>query len=387
MESISQNEIQSLIQKDEGTCVSIFLPTVRVGDTQQNKIRLKNLLRTAEERLVEHGLRDTEAAELLAQARGLLDDQTWWEHQSEGLAIFVAKDLFKTFRVPIAFEEMVSVEHRFHLRPLFPLLDGDGHFYILCLTKRDIRLLSCHRDTCQPVELGDVPSSFTEVMGELTRRYSQFHAGTSSKTVSRMPIFHGHGTGEDDIKAELLKYFNLMDTNLGRQVDIDREAPFVLAGVEYLLPRFKEATQLPNVLEEGLTGNPEGLSDQELHSKAWEIVEPWFQEGRRKASERFGDLLGSGRAVSDIREILPAAHDGRIDTIFTAKGARLWGTYDSDKREVRLQEQQGQNGQGNGYEDLLDRATVQTILNGGKVFVVDPQEVPQEKSAAAILRY
>lgn len=387
MESISQNEIQSLIQKDGETCLSIFLPTVRVGDTQQNKIRLKNLLRTAEERLVEHGLREAEAAELLTPARGLLDDQTWWEHQSEGLAIFVAKDLFKTFRVPIAFEETVSVEHRFHVRPLFPLLDGDGHFYVLCLTKRDIRLLSCHRDTCQPVELGEMPSSFTEVMGELTRRYSQFHAGTSSKTVSRSPIFHGHGTGEDDIKAELLKYFNLVDDNLGRQVDLDRKAPFVLAGVEYLLPRFKEATQLPNVLEEGLTGNPEGLSDAELHSKAWEIVEPWFQAGRRQASERFGDLLGSGRAVSDIREILPAAHDGRIDTIFTAKGARLWGTYDSEKREVRLQKQQGQNGQGNGDEDLLDRATVQTILNGGKVFVVDPQEVPQENPAAAILRY
>lgn len=384
MKLISQNEIQTLIRKDGGTCVSIYMPTVRVGDTQQNKIRLKNLLRQAEERLAERGMRDTEAAELLTPARRLLDDQTWWEHQSEGLAIFLAKDTFETYRLPIGFEEHVGIESRFQLQPLFPLFNGDGHFYVLCLTKRDIRLLSCHRFDCQEVSLGEMPSSFTEVMGVLTRRYSQFHAGTSSKTVSRMPIFHGHGTGEDDIKAELLKYFNLVDDNLNRQ-DLDREAPFVLAGVEYLLPRFKAATSLPNVLEEGLTGNPEGLSAEELHAAAWEIVEPWFLQDQRRAAERFGELQGTGRASHDIKEILPAAHDGRIDSILTAQGARVWGQYNQDTREIKVLDADAASG--NGSEDLLDRAVVQTYLNGGKVFAVDPQEVPEGHPAVAIFRY
>jgi Bacterial archaeo-eukaryotic release factor family 3 len=386
MQSISQNEIQSLLRKDGGFCVSIFLPTVRVGDTQQNKIRLKNLLRTAEKRLEEHEVRGSEAAELLKPARNLLDDQTWWEHQDEGLALFLAKDVFKSFRLPVAFHELVAVEKRFHLKPLFPLFDGDGHFYILCLTKRDIRLLSCYRFRVQEVDLGDMPSTFQDVMGELTRRYTQFQAGTSSKTVSRMPIFHGHGTGEDDYKAEILKFFQIVDNNLEHlAVDVDREAPFVLAGVEYLLPRFKEATRLPNVMEEGLTGNPEGLSAEELHAKAWEIVEPYFQRDRRRASERFGELQGTGRAASDIREILPAAHDGRVDALFTARGVRIWGTYDPETREVQFQEEQ--EAQGNGSEDLIDRAAVQTFLHGGKVFAVDQQEVPQGYKAAAVFRY
>ena len=145
MHLIPQNEIQSLLRKDGGFCVSIFLPTVRAGDTQQNKIRLKNLLRTAEKRLEEHEVRGSEAAELLKPARNLLDDQTWWEHQEDGLAIFLADDVSKTFRLPIAFRELVAVEKRFHLKPLFPLLNGDGHFYILCLTKKEIRLLSGSR--------------------------------------------------------------------------------------------------------------------------------------------------------------------------------------------------------------------------------------------------
>lgn len=385
MQSISQNEIQSLIRKDGGLCVSIFLPTVRAGDTQQNKIRLKNLLRTAEQRLEEHEVRGPEAAELLKPARELLDDQAWWEHQEEGLAIFLAKDVFKTFRLPIAFHELVAVEKRFHLKPLFALLNGDGHFYILSLTKKEIRLFSGDRFNVQEVDLGDMPSRFEEVMGNLTRRSTMFQAG-SSNAVTRSPIFPGHGLTEDDFKAETQKFFQLVDNNLEHlAVDIDRNAPFVLAGVEYLLPLFKESTGLPHVLEEGLTGNPEGLSLQELHAKAWEIVEPWFLKDQKKAGERFGDLQSTGRATFDIREILPAAHDGRVETIFTARGVRIWGTYDPETREIQFQEEQ--EAQHNGSEDLIDRAAIQTYLNGGKVFAVEQQEVPQGNAAAAIFRY
>jgi Bacterial archaeo-eukaryotic release factor family 3 len=385
MQLISPNEIQSLIRKNGGPCVSIFLPTVRAGDIQQNKIRLKNLLRTAEERLAEHGVRDAEAAKILEPARLLLDDAAWWEHQEDGLALFLAEDVFEAFRLPLELRELVAVEKRFHLKPLFPLLNGDGHFYVLALTKREIRLFSCDRFSIQEVDLGEMPNRFTEVMGELTRSATQFRTG-SSKAVTRSPIFPGHGLAEDDVKAEIQKFFQLVDNNLEHlAVDIDRNAPFVLAGVEYLLPLFKEATRLPQVMEEGLTGNPEGLAPRELHAKAWEIVEPLFLQDQKRAGELFGELQGTGRATYDVREILPAAHDGRVDSIFTARGVRIWGTYDPDTREIRFQEEQ--EAQGNGSEDLLDRAAIQTFLHGGKVFAVEQQEVPQGYPAAAIFRY
>lgn len=387
MNSISQNEIQTLIQKSGGPCVSIFMPTVRVGDTQQNPIRLKNLLRAAQERLEEDwGLRNGKADALLVPARDLLDDQTFWEHQNEGLALFRSADHFETFRLPLSFGELAVVENRFHLKPLFPLLSGDGHFYILCLSQKKLRLLSCYRYSVQEVDLGDIPRSFNEAMGELSRRYTQFQAGTSTKTVARSPIFHGHGTGEDDLKAEILKYFQIVDDGLNSlTVDFDREAPVVLAGVEYLLPRFKEATRLPHVLDEGLTGNADGLSAEELHQSAWEIVEPWFQKDRQRAVERYGDLKGSGRATHEIGEILQAAHDGRVDTLFTAQGVRILGSYDPDSREVKLQEDQA--ARRNGSQDLLDLAAVQTFLHGGTIYAVEQKDVPEGYAAAAIFRY
>src|SRR5918996_2117923 len=286
MSLLSRDEIQTLIQTSHGPCVSIFMPTFRAGDTQQNPIRFKNLLRSAEERLAGWGLRNGDAESLLDPARRLMDDRAFWEHQDEGLALFRSPDLFKTYRLPLALRELSVVENRFHVKPLFPLLSGDGHFYILALSLKNIRLILASRFSAREVDLGDIPKSFQEAMGGLTRQFSQLQAGT----------FPGHGMAEDDLKAEIVKYFQIVDDGLNHlEIDIDRGAPFVLAGVEHLLPRYREASKLPHVLDEGLTGNVDGLSAEELRDKAWEIAEPVLLADRRKGAERFAGLAGTRR--------------------------------------------------------------------------------------------
>jgi hypothetical protein len=288
-------------------------------------------------------------------------------------------------RLPLEVGELVVVEDRFHLKPIFPLLSGDGHFYILAVALKNTRLIRASRHHAEEVdlEMEGVPRSLEEALGELSRRYSQFQPSTSSKTVARSPIFSGHGTGEDDLKAEIVNYFHRLDDSLRKIVD--RDAPLVLAGVEYLLPRYREASEHPNIQEEGLTGSAEGLRPEELRDLAWPIVEPHFQKDRRRAEERYGELLGTGRSTNRLDEILPAAHDGRVETLFTARGVRTWGTYDGESRQIHAQEDQGQ--QSNGSEDLIDLAAIQTFMNGGTVFAVERDQVPGGGPIAALFRY
>jgi hypothetical protein len=387
LSTITREEIRDLLTLPGKPRVSIYMPTFRAGvETQQNPIRLKNLLRSVQENLEASGMESTGAAELMAPVRELVDDQAFWQQASDGLAIFCTPEVLRTYRLPTAVDELALVNDRFHLKPLFTLLAEDAPFYILTLSLKNIRLIAANRHRAEEVELPpDVPRSFTEAMGELTRRYSQFQPGTSAKTPHRAPIFHGHGTGEDNLKAEIVQYFNLTDKALAKYMDRDN-APVVLAGVEYLLPRYKETTELPHVLDEGLTGNCDGLSADQLRDMAWEIVEPVLTAGRQKAVERYGDLLGTGRASSRYDEILPAAHDGRIDTLFVARGVRLWGSYDEKKREARLEENQDDQGSGRG-EDLLGLAAAQTFLNGGQVYAVPQQDVPGGQAMAAVFRY
>ncbi|MES1240359.1 MAG: hypothetical protein ABUT39_01950 [Acidobacteriota bacterium] len=398
MSLLPRNEIEPLLRTSGGPCVSIFLPTFRAGgERQQNPIRLKNVVRDVAGRLEgDWGLRGPAADELLEPIRRLVDDNSFWLHQQDGLMLFRSPALFKSFQVPMTLNELAVVEHRFHVKPLLPLLsgDGDGHFYILSLSRKNIRLLSGSRFRIDEIDLDSkgVPNSFTEALGELERRPTQFQGG-SSKTPHRFsmgkkgsPTFAGHGTAEDNLGAELRNFFERFDDALAK-IDIDRKAPVVLAGVEYLLPIYRDAaTTFQNICEDALTGNMEGEKAEDLHAAAWEIVEPLFLEDRRKAAERFGDLKGSGRSSSDLAEILPAAHDGRVDTLFVARGVRVWGAYDGEKRKMKPQSDPSSRPV-NGNEDLLDLAALQTYMNSGRVFVVDPQEVPDSKQAAAIFRY
>jgi hypothetical protein len=382
--TITRDEIRDLLQLPGKPCVSIYMPTVRAGsEAQQNPIRLKNLLRSVQEKLAEAGMESGEAADLMAPVWDLVGDPTFWQELSEGLIVFRAPEVLRTYRLSTPLDELAMVDERFHVKPLFTLLAEDRPFYVLAISLKEIRLIAATRDHAREVKTPDVPHTLTETLGgNLTRQYSQFQAG-SAKSVHRSPVYHGHGTGEDNLKAEIVQFFNLADKALMKYMD--RDAPVVLAGVEYLLPRYKETTEHPRVMDEGLTGNAEGLSPEELRDKAWEIVEPVLNADRRKAAERYGDFLGTGRASSRYDEILPAAQDGRIDTLFVARDVRLWGTYDLEARKARLQEDQ--DAQQKGGEDLLDLAAILTFQNGGQVYAVPQQEVPDGQAIAAVFRY
>jgi hypothetical protein len=397
MSLLPRKDIEPLLRTSGGPCVSIFLPTFRAGGERvQNPIRLKNVVRGLTERLeTDWGMRSPEADEFLAPVRQLLDDNSFWLHQSDGLALFRSPDLFRTFQLPIKMNELAVVEKRFHLKPLLPLLsgDGDGHFYILALSQKSVRLLSGSRFRIEEIDLKKqgVPTNYEAELGDLERLPTQFHPGGSSKSTHRFsmgkgsPVFAAHGTAEDDFDAGLRNFFERFDDALAR-IDIDRKAPVVLAGVEYLLPLYRDAaTTLQHVCDDALTGNMDLVKPEDLHAAAWEIVQPLFLEERRKAAERFGELSGTGRSSIDLNEILPAAHEGRVEALFVARGVRVWGRYRDDARKVEFQ--LAQDGQQNGNEDLLDLAAVQSYLNSGKVFVVDQQEVPEGQAVAAVFRY
>jgi hypothetical protein len=75
MNVLNRKGLEGLVENRKGPCVSIFMPTHRKGpETQQDPIRLKNLLKEAEQQLVELELRPTEARELLAPAAALMED-------------------------------------------------------------------------------------------------------------------------------------------------------------------------------------------------------------------------------------------------------------------------------------------------------------------------
>lgn len=384
MSILNREELQSLARLSGGPHVSIYLPTHRAGaQVQQNPIRFKNLLREAEDRLLEQGHGEGQVAEILEPARATLNDSQYWQHQSDGLAVFLGPGLCRRFRVPVSFEELVLVGERFHLTPLLPFLTGDGRFYLLAVSQKRVRLFEGSRDSVREIDLRDIPESLTEALGyDWEERTLQFHTGASGAGQGkRRAMFHGHGVGADESKDEITRFLQLVDSGVSRLL-ADPQAPLVVAAVDYLIAIYREVSHYPNLLDKGLEGNPDVLSAEELHGKAWELVEPLFHQGEKAAAERFQELLGTGRASHELEQVIPAAVDGRVDTLFVAVGAHEWGRFDPDVRRIEVGD--GPNG---GNEDLLDRAALESLLHGATVYAVDPGQVPGHGPVAAVFRY
>ncbi len=382
MDLLNKNEIGALIEKSGSLCVSIYLPTHRLGpETQQDPIRLKNLLKQSEESLRNSGLRRADADKILEPARSLLSDRVFWQHQSDGLAIFASPETFRSYRLPFNFTELVVVTDRFHVKPLLPLLSGDGRFYVLALSKKQIRLLQGTRHSIGEVNLEDVPTSLAEALGpEERERQLQYHTAARGGSA----IFHGHGSAGDDSehKKDLLRYFKQIDRGLQDLVSAER-IPLVLAGVDYLLPIYREANTCAQLMDEGVVGNPDGLSAQELHDKAWSVLQPHFARAQARASAKYKELAGTGKTSDDLQRIIPSAYEGRIDSLFVAVGVQQWGAFEASAGRLELHESRQP-----GDQDLLDLAAVQTLAHAGDVYAVAPDEVPGTRSpVAAVFRY
>ncbi|MGF1478478.1 MAG: hypothetical protein ACFB4I_03170 [Cyanophyceae cyanobacterium] len=391
MALLAKEEIKTLVEQPQGPCVSVFLPTHTAGaEIQQDPIRFKNLMKEAEEKLVEQGMRPAEAVEMLKRAYDL-DKANFWRHQSNGLAVFVAKNFLRTYRLPLEFEEIVVVSDRFHVKPLMPLLTGDGRFYILALNQKQVRFLEGTRNHIKEYDLNsleDVPESLREAVlqYEDSENQTQFEtvgsASPSSPPGSSPGTFHGSGADEDK-QIKILQFFNQVDAGL-REFFQGDDAPMVLVGVDELLAIYKDANSYPHLLEEAVAREPKLIKPEELHEQAWMVVSPHFQQARKDAAERYREFSGNSPELAshDIREIVKAAYYQRVDTLFVAINHYQWGQFELQENAVHLYDSEEADS-----EDLLDFAALHTLLNGGTVFAVEPDQVPSQASVAAIFRF
>jgi len=381
MDSLTRNDLKVLIEAEGEWCVSIFMPTVRAGtEVQQNTIRFRNLIRQASEGLQALGMRVPDTEQLLEPATVMLDDADLWRNTGDGLAVFLSSDHASYYRLPVQFEELVVIKRRFHVKPLLPLFSGDGTFFVLALSKEQIRFLECSRDSVREIKLSGVPSSLVEAL-QYDQPQRQFRAvGGSGGGV----VFHGQGGGGDDTpKQDLLRYFQMVDRGL-HEIIADKNTPLILAGIDYLQPIYREANTYPHLLPEGVTGNPDMLSAKELHQRSWAVMKPYFEQAQAEQVALFHELAGRDdpRASHHLKDVVQAAHEGRVATLFVPRGVRQWGQYRPHSHKVHVHPSQQP-----GDHDLLDLAAAQTITNGGIVYVVDRDEMPGGDLVAAIFRY
>jgi len=383
---LSRREIQDLADQTADPSISLYLPTHPAGpEARQDRIRLKNLLRQSEHLLEKRGLRSAEIDRLLQPARELDGFSTFWSTQSTGLALFLSPDFYRYYRLPLALEEFVSVNDRFALKPLLPMVMDNGRYFLLSLTQGGSKLYQGTHYAVAEVPVEQLPKDLADALRfDDPQRQTQYRTLSTVRSPAggRQPaVFHGHGVGTDEAKSNILRYFQQVDRAL-HPVLKDDPVPLVIAGVEYLLPIYRQASHYAHLVDGEVQVNPGDLAQDDLRRRAWQAVEPLFHAARGRALDAFSQLEGTGRTSRDLPEIVLAAADGRVEALFLLAGAHQWGILDRAARTVKLREEPAP-----GDEDLLDLAAVRTFTQGGRVFTLPAEEMPGKQLATAVFRY
>jgi hypothetical protein len=380
MDVIDAAMVESMLAADTEPCVSIYLPTHRAGPgTRQDPIRLKNLLDDARAELVARGMRTGDADALLQPGTDLHDDD-FWQHQEDGLAVFLAPGQSRVWRLPAPFEELVVVGDSFHIKPLLGVVSRGERFHVLALSENEVRLLWGSRYRVTQVDLPDRVSEgiAAALWFEDPERQLQYHLAERRGEGRLQAVFHGHGAGKDDDHERRDRFLRLVDGAV-REI-VSHETPLVLAGVGTITDAFRRVSDHPLILPGAVPGNPEHLSSEDLHARAWEVAAAHFDGERRDATVAWEER--PDRRAAGVEETLRAALAGRVDTVFLPAGEYRWGTFDPETAATEEHDERIQ-----GDRDLLDVAAVLTWTRGGKVFVVGEDEVPGERAVAALLRY
>ncbi len=377
MDHVTIDKVKELAQVNKPHCISIFIPTRRSGQEVKEMLdqkELKNHVQDIQQKLENLQLKPREIEELLQPVKDLLEDTGFWTQQYEGLAIFRNHDRFEYYSLPVSFESFNYVADHFYPMPLIPYLNEEGRFYLLALSLGEVKLYEGTAHRIKDLELDELlPDRLEEVVGfDIKEKQLQYRAGIDEKGRAN---FHGHGLSSEEFdKIEALKFFRAVNDGVMQYLH-DKKAPLILATVDYLVPIYKEANDYKYLQEDFIPGNPEHEDPKNLHKKGMEIIKGFFEKDRKEKAGMFEEMLSNKKASYKEEEIVPAAINQRIDTLFVKKGEALWGMYNKESDRIMVREVQTE------YSPcLLNMAAMHTLLNSGNVFLMESDEMPEPNS-------
>ena len=379
MRPLNITELRQLVSAHPSPCVSLYMPTVRHHrGAEENRIRYKNLLRRAEELLGQNG-RQSRDVDALMQPLRARSDEWFWNHQQSGLATFASPDLDVFYQLPISVPEQAIVGDSFNIRPLLPYLQSNRRYYLLNLNQNHV---SFHRGSFEglaPVDLRTMPKSLTDALGVPEReRITTSHASAKG---GGTPILHGHvDNWQSD--EDLARFFRLVDHAIWEAHRDDR-APLVLAAPEKYHTPYHQISRYPSLLPEGLKGGFERARPDELHERAWPLVQQHLRQQEDRVLGRYGNLAARRLASDELDTIGRAAAAGRVQTLLLARDRAVYGEIDAITGSVTVL-----SGAKHGEDaDLLDNLAEAVLIRGGEVYSLEAGRMPSPAPAAAIFHW
>ncbi len=358
LKSLMPGDLKELASVSGDPCVTILMPTHRSGrETQQGRIRLKNLLKEARVQLETTGHDD----DLLNGLDSKTNENDFWQHQGEGLAIFVTPEDCRLLRLNRTVNEKVSVGASFYIQPLIRESNCSGEYFVLSLTWDEAKLFRANGESIRVVETSALPAKFDELV--LPRDPEESLQNTSHRSVGNTvgtstAMFHGQGEGEDKIKADRDRYLSLVGDEVAAAI-YNTGLPLLVVATTEVTGHFEATTKVH--VDAKVDGSPSEWTKDELREHAHQAIAAKLKANHREFSDRFGTALSDSKASDNLDEVLKAAKEGKIDSLAVCHNDEL--------------------------SEQSNQAVLHTLRNGGDVRHCGSESMPSDAPVAAIFRF
>ena len=318
---------------------------------------------------------------LLAPFYQLCDDQDFWDHTLDGLAILANEDRCVVYKLSRPVEDMYSVSKNFHLSPLLRAFQSADKYQILGLSGKSFSLYEGNRYGVSEIEIDTgIPRTINEVLGEQhTEKYLTYGSYGGRGDV---PMFHGHGGKKEDALSDLEKYFRHVDKVVLENYSKISKLPLILFSLPENQGVFRKISKNPNLLKEGINTSYEACSMETLRDQAWKVFEPLYLEKTKELVEGFVNAKAEGLGSEDLDSVAKAVFEKRVKTFLLEADRLLPGEYDESNGNICLDPAM-RTGQG----DILDDLVKVLLKDKGEVIVLPKEKMPSDTGVAAIYRF
>lgn len=364
----TQAQIDRLAQKRNPAAVTIYLAaTPLTQESDLTRISLKNHAREALTQLQDAGADKRAITAIEEQLAELDDDEDFWAHQANGLALFVTPDKMRSFRLPTRLEDSVHVSDRFHLKPLLRSISFANQAWVLALAEGGVRLIDVPADgAADEVQVPDLPADAYEAVGRVKLNEGAPNSGNQI------------GDGK---KMRLRQYVRVVGDALDKFLG-DSDRPLILAATDPLRSFFRQRSDYAGLTDETIDGNPEHKTPAQLADAARPIIAAHQQAKIATLRDLYADRDGAGRASADMAQIARAAVAGAVDTLLVDMNSVTPGELHDDG-SFTLSDTDDAVAYG-----IADQIALKVREAGGRVIAVRHEDLPDGADGmAAILRW
>ncbi len=379
-DTLTQASLAEIASFKGQPCLSLYQPTHRCHpDNQQDPIRFRHLVKALETSLQQQHATDAVKA-LVEPFEALAQDQDFWNHTLDGLAVLGAPGLFRVLLLQRPVAELAVVSDSFHTKPLRQWLQSTGRYQVLALSLNKVQLFEGDRNALDAVALAaGVPQTMTAALGDERTDPRASVSSYGGIGGGHMAMHHGQGGKKDEIEGDAERFFRAVDRAVLEHHSRPSGLPLMLAALPEHHHLFREVSHNPFLMAGGLMVDPQGLTHDQLRERAWAVAAPLQQA---VWTDAYAAAAAKGLGSEDLSQVAHAAVAGRVATLLIEAERQVAGRIDGSTGRIDAADLGSPR-----VDDMLDDLGALVERMGGEVHVLPAERMPSRTGVAASFRH